>query len=71
MDVSIWKLWIKKRGISKTARDMEVTRQTVHAWLRGEGVSKPNIGKLIRLSGYAFTMADFADQFDDPESRAK
>ncbi len=59
-------LLLKHRGISKSelAREMEVTRQTVQAWLKTGSVSRDN---LLKLSQY-FKISVSALVGDDVES---
>ncbi len=58
----MWKHWIKDRGIIKTADDLGVTRQTIHNWLNGYSIPDRKKIKLIKLSGYRFTLSDFVDE---------
>ncbi len=60
------RLLLKHRGISKSelAREMEVTRQTVQAWLKNGAVSRDN---LMKLSQY-FEISVSALVGDDVEN---
>ena len=63
----MWKDWIRSRGVSKVARKMGVTRQTVHRWLNDGCNQEKHRIQLIELSGYRFTLADFSEKINEQE----
>jgi len=64
----MWKHWIKKRGVNKTAKDLGVTRQTIHNWLSDRiKVPEEKRIEIIKLSGYRFTMSDFSEPLEYPK----
>jgi len=56
----MWRRWIKKRGVSKVAKELGVNTMTVYYWLNKRSLpSDKNKKKLIKISRGAIGPGDF------------
>lgn len=55
-----WREWIKHQGISKVAKQMDVTYECVRAWVNDKGMPKDDHKKeLVSLSNGEFGFGTF------------
>jgi hypothetical protein len=60
MGDSIWRLWIKRKGVQEVAFLLNVNQETVRGWVNyGKNPKDEHKKRLVALSGNEFGYADF------------